>query len=352
MNKFILSITIFFTLLVVTDSFSQNLLKRSNISTTPKYSIDETARILRSRRIGNLKLDHDDHVYKCIAISKRAGNLEGAADALVAFKTKFGDTLDDNEVKLIIRISKIDTELYADIANLSKSIGKKETTINEHFNIVYETEKGNGEYLKIGLDRAHACGYKMENDYYSAKRLKLLIDIGKISTQDRFLDIYNAMRKIGMSKRINTRSLEILYHLSQLKGDVASGISEFLYKNKWKSRKQPGKREYSVIRDMMDGNEKHYPMNDGANQSRIGDYNSDEGEYEYENRKIEEKKSPSSMVKKKSKWKPSKKVKRKPSKKVKRKPPKKVKRKSSKKVKKKSSTKKKVDKSCTLQMGS
>ena len=48
MTKFILIITIFSTILVVTYSFSQNLLKKSSISETSRYTIEETVAIVKA----------------------------------------------------------------------------------------------------------------------------------------------------------------------------------------------------------------------------------------------------------------------------------------------------------------
>lgn len=241
-----------FILILVTFIFISNPL----LSTEKKnnYSIEQTTEILQSRKLGNIKLDHDDHVYKCMKLSKEAENLEGAINVLIASKTDLGYTLDDEEVKLIIKISNLDTNLYQDIIISSKKIGKKKTTVAEHQLIVDEIKEENGKYLLSGIERAGQCHYKIENDYFTRKRLNLLVELGKIKDEDKLLNIYAAMRRIGMESNVNSKGVEVLYKLCNLEGDVAYKINEYLKINKWKSRKQPGEREYVVIKDLMKAN--------------------------------------------------------------------------------------------------
>ncbi len=245
---------VFFTVQIISNGLPMNAYGEDIEEVKLQYSIEETTELMKSKKIGNIKLDHDDHVYKCMKISKEGKDLEGSVDALINFKTAFGDTLDDEEVNLIIEISKLNTELYADIALVSRKIGKKKTTVDENFILVNAIKKGTGLALLRGLERAVECKYKIENDYFSDERVDLLVRIGYIENEDRFFEIYDAMKRVGMSGKLNTRGLEVIYKLYLLKGDVASKIEDYLRVNKWKSRKQPGQREYEVIRDLMRAN--------------------------------------------------------------------------------------------------
>ena len=85
-------------------------------------------------------------------ISKEGRDLEGAVSALIAFKTNFGYTLDDDEVKVIIRISRLDTNLYNDIAITSKKIGKNSIFIMYLSVRTYNTGKDHaqGQELRTG----------------------------------------------------------------------------------------------------------------------------------------------------------------------------------------------------------
>ena len=40
--------------------------------------------------------------------------------------------------------------------------------------------KGNGKYLLTGIERAVQCNYKIENDYFTLKRLNLFVKLGKL----------------------------------------------------------------------------------------------------------------------------------------------------------------------------
>lgn len=216
-----------------------------------RHTIEQTTEILLSKKVGNLKLDHDDHIYKFIKISKSANDLEGAINVLIASNTKLGDTLDNEEVKLIIKISQLDTNLYQDIMIAMKKIGKKRTTIAEHYTIIDKMKKKKGKYLLTGIGRAVQCNYTIENDYLSLKRLNLLVKIGKLKSDEKMINIYAAMRRVGMGSDVNSKGIEVIYKLSNLKGDVAYKIDLFLKNEKWRSRKEPGEREYSVVKYLM-----------------------------------------------------------------------------------------------------
>ena len=261
------TLIIILSVLLSSPLFSSNLLNKimkdskdnqstSDESIKSKYNIEETTEILKSRKLGKIRLDHDDHVYKFMKVAKNANNLEGAVDVLIASKTKLGYTLDDSEVDVLIKISNLDTNLYQEIIVIARKLGKSKTTVREHFTICNELKKGNGKYILAGIERAIGCNYKIKNDYFSWSRLNLLIQVGKITDEDRFVDIYNAMRSIGMGSKVDPKGLEVLYKLYHVKGDVAGKITEYLKYNKWRSRKQPGDREYIVIRDLIKANYK------------------------------------------------------------------------------------------------
>jgi hypothetical protein len=196
-------------------------------------------------------------------LAKEGKDLDGAVEALYTFKTNFGDTLDNEEVNLLIQISKLDTNLYNDIALSSRDIGKKKTTVEENFTLLKSISKGSVQSLLNGIDVAKQCKYRIENDFFSSDRVELLIQIGNLKDTNRFLEIYDSMKNVGMGAAINTRGLELLYKLYSLQGDVSMKIDEYLKVNKWKSRKQPGDREYEVIRDIMKW---HYATFDKMNR--------------------------------------------------------------------------------------
>jgi len=227
---------------------------KRNSDAPKKYTIEETTELMQSGSLGKIKLDHDDHVYKCMKIAKEAGDLEGAVDALVEFKTKLGDSLDNEEVNAIIQISNSGTELYKNIGLAAKDIGKRKTTINEHFFILSVIKKNLGNELLHGMQIAAECNYKVDNDYFSDDRLTILTNVGRIKDEARFFAIYEAMKNVGMSSKINTSTLDILYKMYTIDGDVPEKIAFYLKDNRWKSRNQPGKREYEVIRDVMKAN--------------------------------------------------------------------------------------------------
>jgi len=214
-------------------------------------NIDQITALLMSKNIGSITLDHDDHIYKCLKIANEAQKVEGSLEALSLLKVKFDDTLDDDEVDLLIRLGKTDTKFFTVFAAEAAKIGKKITTVEEIFYLLEIMENGGSEALMKGITLASRCLYRLPNDFFSLSRINLFCDLGKIEDQNRFLELYNAMLKTGMKKNADEKILQFLRQISMLEGDVAGSIIKYLFEKKWKSRQQPGKREYNIIRDLM-----------------------------------------------------------------------------------------------------
>lgn len=268
--RYLLNIAFFFILstFFAGQLFASKLINLTKEGQKKRYNLEETTDMLKLSKLISFNLSHDIHVYKCLKISRNAVDLEGAIFILVASKTKLGYALDDQEVDLIIRLSKLNTEVYQDVMNAAKKIGKVRTTVKEHNNISSVVEKGNGRALLEGIDTATGCNYKIENDYFSISRLDLLVKVGKLNDKDRFFDIYDAMRKVGMESKIHSRALNVIYKLYNIKGDVPYQIMEYLRVNKWRSRKQPGDREYLVIKDMMTDKGVENEIEPGENENK------------------------------------------------------------------------------------
>ena len=217
MKKITIFITLIFLVSLSTQLLSYDLIERTSSSDKSKgqsktnYSVEETTELLKDRKLGNFSISRDNQIFKCIKISKNARDLEGAIDVLIALNIKLGPSLDDDEVNLLIRLSKINTEVYNDVVYAAKKIGKKKTTIKEILLLLKEFERGNGEYLLIGIERAIDCNYLIDDDYFSTQKIKLLVDYGMFRDEEKLLDIYDTMRSVGMAKEINTTSLEFLY---------------------------------------------------------------------------------------------------------------------------------------------
>ena len=105
-------ITITLTIFLISPLLSSGLVKKINSpsvikvnkSHKSKYTVEEATEILSDSRLGKINLNRDDHVYKCMKISQKSKDLEGATDVLIASNTNLGKKLDNEEVNLLINI--------------------------------------------------------------------------------------------------------------------------------------------------------------------------------------------------------------------------------------------------------
>lgn len=216
-----------------------------------KGGLDRTTALLLNRKLGNIRLDHDDHVYKCIRIAREGRDIEGAVECLIEARTTLGDTLDADEIKLIIRLSNTKTALFREIVATARDIGKKKFTVEECALLTNYVIENDGKLILQGMQLAEQCRYRMESEALNADHLNLFIRLGEIKNKNYFCTLYDAMIGVGMSKSMGTPSLKCLYRLNTLPGNVPSIVELYLRENKWRARKQIGEREFQVIRDLV-----------------------------------------------------------------------------------------------------
>ena len=92
-----------------------------------------------------------------------------------------------------------------------RDLGKEKMTIPEHARLVNLLKKGKGKTFIEGMKLALRCGYVIENDYLTQKRIDLIHRLGLLKKKKRFVGVYEAMVDVGMGAEINDRGLSFLY---------------------------------------------------------------------------------------------------------------------------------------------